>query len=114
MIQQAFLAFLYETIIRAIHAHRITGSYSEHKALDEFYSKWIGLADTYIETCFGRHGRVELNTVVALNTVVDIEAIRMEPYDAQKQIDKTDTDLLNIIADMIELTNHTAYLLTLK
>ena len=110
----AFFALLYEMIIRSLHFHHETTSYAEHKALGEFYSSWIELSDKYIETYQGKYGRVELNTVVALNSYVNFEALRAELYVVQKQIDRTDTDLLNIIADMIELTNHTIYLLTLK
>lgn len=100
--------------------HLNTTSYSEHKALDTFYSDWLGLVDTFIETYQGKYGRIDGVCSMTIST-----AQNCHPYfvnlmlflngEIQSIIDpKVDSDLENIIADMKQLVNHTLYLLTLK
>lgn len=100
--------------------HLNTTSYSEHKALNEFYDSWLDLADSFIETYQGKYGRIE--------GIINIEAAtgyRSRDYliglmifinqDLPTIVEPLiDSDLENIIADMKQLVNHTLYLLTLK
>lgn len=100
--------------------HLNTTSYEEHKALDTFYSDWLGLVDDFIETYQGKYGRIDGVCSITIST-----AQNCHPYftnlmiflngEIQTIIDpKVDSDLENIIADMKQLVNHTLYLLTLS
>ena len=105
----------------AIHfAHLVTTSYAEHQALGEFYSKWLDLADDFLETYQGKYGRI--NGVLLIQSVSGLDAekylkdlrtfVNVEAYTIlQKEID---IDLDNILAEMQGLINHTLYKLTLK
>ena len=102
---------------RAIH--HVTTSFAVHKATDTFYSEWAELTDTFIETYQGKYGRIqgmyemEVDTNVDINVFIAATAntLRMDVYPG---IATTDPDLQNICADMIELCDHTNYLLTLS
>ena len=105
----------------SIHfAHLNTTSYAEHKALGEFYDKWLDLVDGFVETYQGRYARI--NGSITINAVSGLDA---EKYigtlrkflleDAMSIFNPAmDIDLANIVADMISLVNHTLYKLTLK
>jgi len=115
-----FVTFLFSTRDCIHLQHLNTTSFAEHKALNEFYDEWLELADTFIETYQGKYGRIEGN--VGIDIVVgglDSKGYLEMSYNFiesnYKSIVKaSDSDLLNIIADMKGLINHTLYLLTLK
>ena len=105
-------------VIHMIHLN--TTSYSEHKALNEFYETWLDLADSFLETYQGKYGRI--TGTISIDASTDLKS---EEYLKQLMlyvcddfyiiIDETvDSDLDNILADMKQLINHTLYLLTLK
>ena len=105
-------------VIHILHLN--TTSYSEHKALNEFYDSWLDLADSFIETYQGKYGRITGTITIDAST-----DLKVEPYLQQlmKYVNEDftviitpliDSDLENIIADMKQLINHTFYLLTLK
>ena len=99
-------------------AHWLTNSYAEHKALGKFYEGLNDLLDSFVETYQGKYGRVDVSGVIAIGNeesgkmlcnIVYVTAQQLE-----EKFDKTDTDLLNILADIKGLANHTKYLLTLE
>lgn len=100
--------------------HLNTKSYSEHKALDTFYSEWLGLVDTFIETYQGKYGRIDGVCSITISTAQTsrnylVKLMEFLVVDIESVIDpKVDSDLENIIADMKQLVNHTLYLLTLS
>jgi hypothetical protein len=104
----------------AIHLlHLRTTSYAEHKALGEFYSAWLDLADDFIETFQGKYGRVQENLEIEIQSGVMaipyLEELRtFVSAELKSKIEAEDIDLDNIIADMIGLINRTLYLLTLS
>jgi hypothetical protein len=114
-----FLTFLF-SVRDCIHLqHLNTKSFAEHKALNEFYDEWLELADTFIETYQGKYGRIEGDVKIETKIGIDSTEYLKGCYDTiesnYKSIVKaSDSDLLNIIADMKGLINHTLYLLTLK
>lgn len=104
--------------------HWQTESYAEHKALGNIYDAFGELVDTYIETLFGRAGRlfagngftIKLNNYDqgSLNTFVD-ETLNFLTNDLPVEIKgEPATDLANIRDDMVGLFNKLKYLLTLK
>ena len=99
--------------------HLNTKSYAEHKALDSFYIDWLELVDSFIETYQGKYGRVSGAISIETGTMYDAETylkdlIVFTNTDLEPLVAQEDSDLLNIIADMKGLINHTLYLLTLK
>jgi hypothetical protein len=100
--------------------HHNTTSYAEHKALGKFYDKWIELVDTFIETYAGRYDRINgfllIDIKVNINSTEYLQKLRaFVSIEAMAIIAPTlDSDLSNILADMLTLINHTLYMLTLK
>ena len=100
--------------------HLDTTSYAEHKALDNFYSEWLSLADSFLEVYQGKYGRIK--GTISIDASTDLVAV-----DYLKQLmlfvcedfyniitPQIDSDIENILADMKQLINQTLYLLTLK
>lgn len=112
------LKFFATTYEQVKHTHHITKSYAQHVALGKFYEAWDGLTDSFIETYQGKYGRIEgsfsAETFSSLNIVSFITTARDSLYALNNQLEAKDTDLLNIVADMIGLCNHTLYLLSLS
>jgi DNA-binding ferritin-like protein len=99
-------------------AHWNTTIYAKHKALGKFYEGLTDLLDTFVETYQGKYGRIEFAGLSELRIVTDantlVEQAYTEAEQIEKQIDIKCTDLLNILADIKGLCNHTKYLLTLE
>lgn len=100
--------------------HLNTTSYAEHKALGKFYDGWLDLVDSFVETYAGRYQRIEGALTIEVSS--EYEAVEyLTKLRAFVQIDAMtiiaptlDSDLNNILADMLGLINHTLYMLTLK
>ena len=90
--------------------HLQTNSYSEHKALNEFYEKILDLTDDFIETYQGQYG------IIKTYKIKDVEATDVVSY-LQKFIETTknysksleDSHLQNILDEMIALSYKTVY-----
>lgn len=99
-----------------LHLH--TKSFSEHKALNEFYEGWLDLADSFVEKYQGRFNvRIEGAITISANTTIDAPTYIRSLYDFLSQVEVKvigNADLLNLIADLKGLVNETLYLLTLK
>jgi DNA-binding ferritin-like protein len=97
-------------------AHWATTSYATHKALGKFYEGLDSLTDTLVETYQGRYQRIAITDVITLKAGDPVQLVD-EAYKVagmiENVLEKEDTDLLNIIADIKGLCNHTKYLLTL-
>ena len=120
MTVEQFIQKLYEVRVQSQHLHQNTKSYAEHKALDGFYNGISDLLDSFIENYFGKYRRI--NQAFSLSIVpysedfsysylTEFQNILKE--DARIEI-KNDTELNNILDEILELTNKTLYLLTLK
>jgi len=98
-------------------AHWLTNSYAEHKALGKFYEGLNDLLDSFVETYQGKYGRVDVSGVIAIsngNGETVANTVYTIAESAEKNLQSSDTDLLNILAEIKGLANHTKYLLTLK
>ena len=101
-------------------SHLNTTSYAVHKALNEFYDEWLDLVDSFVETYQGKYGRIQGNTTIQISSSQDINSylVGVSSFlntEITSLIDTSiDSDLDNIIADMIGLVNKTRYLLTLQ
>lgn len=58
-------------------AHLKTGSYAEHKALDDFYSGIVDLADSLAEVAQGKFGKLDV-PAISVNGSVDKPARILE------------------------------------
>jgi len=105
-------------VIHDLHLDSVT--YAQHTALNGFYNGWTDLLDSFLETYYGKYGRIK--GTITIDSSTDLKAdeylkqlMLFVCEDFYLIIDETvDSDLDNIIADMKQLINHTLYLLTLK
>lgn len=96
-------------------AHLNTTSFAEHKALDTFYNDILDLTDTLAETTFGLYGRVSIVTdacALAPNFISYLKELRSKILSYRESI--SDTNIQNILDEILSLIDHTNYLLTLK
>lgn len=105
--------------------HWQTKSYSEHKALDSLFSGLVELADELVESTMGKYGRPTSTGDKDSFTISNYEEGGLENFlnsliecytnECKKSFNQeSDSDLLNILDEMIALVNKTKYLLTLK
>jgi len=105
--------------------HWQTKSYSEHKALDSLFSGLVELADELVESTMGKYGRPTSTGGKDSYTISNYEEGGLENFlnsliecytnECKKSFDpESDSDLLNILDEMVALVNKTKYLLTLK
>jgi hypothetical protein len=98
----------------AVHfAHLSSKSYSEHIALGDFYDTLLTLTDKYAEVYMGLEGQVPLSKWPAVDTPTGTPVSMLEEFleDIEEEEDE-DSDrqsLLNILAEMEELTAQTLY-----
>jgi hypothetical protein len=109
--------------------HWQTHSYSEHKALDNFFDEFIEISDTLIESIMGKYGRPEFS---------DAErTLKLDNYESPESPDglprflehldtcyrqecisefseEKDPEIFNIIQEILGLIDQTRYLLSLK
>jgi hypothetical protein len=104
--------------------HWMTTSYSRHKAADECFTLIQSLSDKFVETFIGKYGRTKL---VSSSFLPKIEIVRYTDSNIRdlfvdyiqflrklKLDPKSDSDLLNIVDEMVGSLNQTLYLFTLK
>lgn len=101
------------------YLHLQTTSFAEHKALGKYYESWIDLADTFLESFYGKYGRITQPPVISVGSNMgSVEYLKgvqqMLTFDARKILLPTDTELNNILDEMLALTDQTLYLLSLK
>jgi len=102
--------------------HWQTKSFSQHEAFGETYEKLDGLIDTFLETYFGKYGRIvsengfsfELDNLDQkpeeyVNDFIDFLFEQLPKY-----LDASDTDLINIRDEILGVANKLKYLLTLS
>ena len=100
-------------------AHWKTKSFSEHKALNEFYDELLDAIDGFVEQYQGYYGKrmnIERDTerrADDIRKVLDyqVEWIEKNRYEI---CDKDETALQNTIDEIVRLYQHTLYMLTLE
>jgi len=97
-------------------AHLQTTSYSEHKALDGYYTDIIGLTDDIIESYFGTIGK-RLNFKIPASEYMNAKThlIYMKDYMMKHRgvFGMENTHLQNSIDEVLSLITSTLYQLTL-
>ena len=102
--------------------HWQTQSFAQHKAFGEAYEGLDGLIDEFVEVYQGKNGiskpadgikfKLE-NLDTNPSDMIDVFLEYLQ-NDLPKQIEESDSDLLNIRDEMMGLLNKTKYLLMLK
>jgi len=100
--------------------HWQTPSYAQHEALGEFYSKLSELTDGLVESWQGRkgiiavdQGSVELADYTDVETVIESAESLRDIYEEFKETVNYG-DIQNQVDEIVELINHSIYLLKLK
>jgi hypothetical protein len=97
-------------------AHLQTTSYSEHKALDTYYTDIIGLTDDIVESYFGTIGK-RLNFKIPASEYMNAKThlIYMKDYMMKHRgvFGMENTHLQNSIDEVLSLITSTLYQLTL-
>lgn len=102
--------------------HWLTASYAQHVAFDKTYSDLDDLIDSFMESCMGIHGRPEVEEKFIINVRNYDKNTCIELFEVYTNILNTkvrsyyqeNSDLLNIIDEMIGSLNKLKYLLTLS
>lgn len=103
--------------------HWNTDSYAKHKASDQCFESIQDLSDKFIEIYIGKYGRGKLfhskSEQISLNVLTSsrVEELLEKFIQYLKSLKlnpKTDSDLLNLIDEMVGVLNQTLYLFTLK
>ena len=91
-----------------------------HKALNEYYDSILDLTDDFVETYFGKYGRQSFGGIkfefkeFSKEEVVDYLKNIRSILCKRDYLESSDTDLHNILDEILALTNKTLYLLTLE
>jgi DNA-binding ferritin-like protein len=113
-----FASLLLGSITQAHIFHLRTKSYSQHKALQNYYTSVDAFIDSYIETYQGKNKTV-LSNYSSYKIIEDTKKINsyfVGLYGYVQEYYKTekDTTLRNILDSIIQLIDQTIYLLSLK
>ena len=109
--------FFYRNL--AHKTHLLTSLFARHKELDAFYNEIVDLTDRFAEAYMGKYGRpddIKLTWGEPDGDIQDILKTNVEWIEASKMqmVGRSDTFLLNIIDEIIELHYGTLYRLTLS
>lgn len=109
---EEFFGTLLQSVTEAHKKHLMTGKYSDHKALNEFYDEMPELVDTLIEHYQGVHGKVDSlkNGLLSddLDTVVYLEELKEMCEDAKEKF-FDDEALQSDVDDIIGQISSTLY-----
>ena len=103
--------------------HWQTKGIARHEAFGEFYSVLDGLIDDFVEQAMGKYGRFvltnETNTIQLVNmSDINIKGLVHTTREAlvqmTKQLDPTDTNLLNLRDEILGKLNKYSYLFTME
>lgn len=112
--QVVSLLFNARTNVHIMHLQ--TKSFAVHKALDEFYSAIVGLADSFAESAQGTQGILQGYSIGTLYTGEPIPFLKSNMEELLKikatLNQKMEGHLIQLIDDMVELYTSTIYKLT--
>ena len=114
---------LVNTQIQFRFLHWQTKSFSRHGAYGRIYDSLDDLIDKFVEVCMGKHGRPEYFggltlefedlSEMSLQQFIDDTVNFLISFD-QIFDEETDSDLLNVRDEMLQLINQGKYLFTLE
>ena len=117
MAASKFIGILMNSRNQAHAFHLTTNSYAQHKALENYYEKIVGLLDDYAEAYMGKYGRI---SKIKMNSRFFRDPKKARPYFKSLltrikslRLPK-DTYLKNIQDEITGLIRKTMYMLTLR
>ena len=104
--------FLARDVAHSVHLN--TRSYAKHKALNEFYTEVVELADTFAEAYQGKYGLIgpiSLQSAAKTNNVVEFleDQLKSLMEMRYKVVEKECTPLQNIMDEIFALYYNTLY-----
>jgi len=111
-----FLGLLFQSRDIAHIAHLQTYSYAQHKTLNTFYDEVLELVDELTESFFGINGRVDLTIPSSslVNAESYLQELRKMIYSNRSCLGMENTELQNIVDEIVGLIDQTLYQLTLS
>jgi len=114
-----FVSTLWQSRTQSHVFHHQTSSYSEHKALRNYYESIVPLVDGFVESVQGKYGIILSYSTYPLNDWSEggtMEYFHMlcEFVDYSRKTLPQDTYIQNQIDEITQLLYETKYLLTLK
>lgn len=110
---EEYFGTLLQSVTETHKKHLMTGKYSDHKALNEFYDEMPELVDALIEHYQGTHGKVEnyKNTIEAegKDAVKYLEELLEFAKAGQKEFFKDDSDLSSDVDSICGQISSTLY-----
>lgn len=111
---EEFFATLLYSVTEVHKAHLKTNSYSQHKALNEFYDEAPDIADDIIETYQGVYGVVDIEgngvSLKGDDAQTYFKNLRTYVIDSRDEfIDEDDTEIWSCIDDFLGLIDSTLY-----
>jgi len=102
--------------------HWQTNSYAEHKAFGKTYENLDELVDSFVESFFGKYGKVKAKlsyNIVLVNydsdPIIFVDECVSTFKNIRNELDSDkDSELLNILDEMLAEMDKLKYLLTLK
>lgn len=101
--------------------HLDTKSFAEHKALEEFYTGLLDLTDKLLEEFMGKGKRIDFGSIRMTFHAYDREKMieyfkKLARYIVRrkKSFSPSESNLNNVMDEILGLINRTLYLFTLK
>lgn len=104
------IVMCFDSRTKAHIAHLQTKSYAQHIAFNEFYDGIVLLADSFAEAFQGRYGIIQNYVTISSNSkgLESIKSLRRW-IDANRVEISKESELQNIIDEIISLCNSTIY-----
>jgi DNA-binding ferritin-like protein len=106
-----FLATMLHSATNTHFFHWSTDSYSKHKALAKYYDSIIDLTDTFAESYMGKYGKFTSFPSVyhqPKDPIRYMESLQSFVAEARQDLPQ-DSELQNIIDEILDLINSTTY-----
>ena len=107
-----FIVTMLHSVTNAHLAHLKTGSFSQHKALEEFYSEIGDIVDSYAESYFGGLEFIEeypTSVIIIAGTPLEYMITLKKYVETTRKELPQDSYLQNIIDEMMALITRTIY-----
>lgn len=114
MTPEEYFGTLQQSFVEIWKNHLLTGKYSDHKALNEYYDEIVEAVDGLIEAWMGEHGKLGdlVNTIKTKNDdpVAYLEELKEFVKNGRKEvIPEEETELWSDTDDILNIIDSTLY-----
>jgi len=105
------VALCFESRTKIHMAHLQTSSYSQHKALEDYYTSIIPAADKFAEAYQGRYNVIDSYPDVLINSIDGLQIVKVvrDWIDQNRKTCGDFSELQNIIDDITGICDSTTY-----